>query len=309
MRHLTFVICNGLLVWLAQLGRATAELVNTCESPSLPAGKFHVVIAAYEGKNCFSHYLWELGVSNANVFVYRRVSPEKPLQQWHGPCGILVQEKLLLPNHGRECSAFHSYVIEHYNNPPLAVAFVHGHGPHASHTDCRTLVGRVRLFYRGLLEPLLNNEASEFARHMVTLTRVAKQGDPGYMHNATMPPTLQTLNHTEMNVTFPMCNSIFAKWSVNITFAGFSSCCAAFILPWDRVLKYPLGFHQEALNLSMQNNEDHLTGMFCFEHVVYAWYQEPALTPIMEESYAKAARLPDEYDLTRCAGEQFRSEC
>ena len=119
MRNLIFVLCSGLLVWLAQQGRAT-KLVIACESPSLPAGTFHVVIAAYEGKSCFSHYLWELGVSNAKVFVYRRLSPEISLQQWHGPCDILVQERLLLPNHARECSAFHSYVVEHYNNPPLA---------------------------------------------------------------------------------------------------------------------------------------------------------------------------------------------
>ena len=53
----------------------------------------------------------------------------------------------------------------------------------------------------------------------------------------------------------------------------------------------------------MQNNENHVTGMVCWEHVVYAWYQDSmhrmhgtkSLTPIMEASYAKAARLTDEF--------------
>ena len=41
-------------------------LHTSCESPSLPAGAIHVVIAAFEEKTCFAHYLWELGLTNAH---------------------------------------------------------------------------------------------------------------------------------------------------------------------------------------------------------------------------------------------------
>ena len=307
MKHLTHVVCSGVLLGCAQNVRAF-RVANDCESPSLPTGSFHVVIAAYESRNCFSHYLWELGVTNAHVFVYRRISQERPLQQWHGPCGIFVQERLLLPNHGREAAAFHSYVVEHYHNPPLAVAFLHGHGPHAYHTNCETLVGRVRLFYRGLVDPALETEAAEFARHMVTLTRVGREGDPLWLHEQPIPPTVDTVA-ADGAVTFAKCNAIFEKWSVKTAIAGFSSCCATFILPWDRILWYPLDFYQESLKHAMQGMSDQLLGHFCFEFVVYAWYQEHALTPVMEASYAQAVQIADQYNLTGCTGEQSKSEC
>ena len=106
------------------------------------------------------------------VFVYRRVGPEIPLTQWRGPCGTLVQEKLLLPNHGRELAAFMSYVVEHYRNPPQTLIFLHGHGPDGYETDCSTLISRSRLHYRGLAVPVQPNEAAEFSKHMVTLTSI-----------------------------------------------------------------------------------------------------------------------------------------
>ena len=141
------------------------------------------MIAGYESKTCFTQYLWNLGLTNAHVFVYRRVSPEVPLKQWRGPCGVLVQEKLVLPNHGRELAAFHSCIVEHYDQPPRSVMFLHGHGPHAYHTDCQTILGRVRLYYRGLASPSASDGAVEFAQHMVSLTRVGNKDDHPWMLN------------------------------------------------------------------------------------------------------------------------------
>ena len=307
MRRFVLVVCIGLLFGLAQEGRAF-RLINACESPSLSTGSFHVVIAAYESRNCFSQYLWELGVSNAHVFVYRRESQERPLRQWHGPCGISVHERLLLPNHGRENAAFHDYVVEHYKSPPLAVVFLHGHGPNAYHTDCETLVGRARLFYRGLVNPTLETRAAEFAQHMVTLTRSPKQGDPAWLHSGPIPYTVENAEE-DGKAILAQFSTMTARWSVNMTFAGFSSCCATFILPWNRILQYPLGFYQDSLRFAQHVNDDHAAGSFCFEFVVWAWFQEPALTPIMEEAYEEAARLAKQFNLDGCAGEHRNSRC
>ncbi|EIE18102.1 hypothetical protein COCSUDRAFT_55034 [Coccomyxa subellipsoidea C-169] len=271
-----------------------------CESPSLPAGSFHVVVAAYEEKHCFKQYLWKLGLTNALVIIYRRVEPERPLGRWHGPCGMVVQEKLLLPNHGKDLSAFHSYVFEYYDNPPLAVLFLHGHGPHAYHTDCHTIVGRARLFYRGLVSPY--EDGAEFARHMVTLTRFSRQGDPDWMHvfpESPMSRRLQEKSPEEVEAT-SSCANLFSKWSVNATSAGFWSCCATFILPWDRILWYPKGFYREALQHSVEPYDDHWTSRVCWEFVVYAWYQEPAVTPSLKKLYLKASDLALQYDLRGC---------
>ena len=43
-----------------------------------------------------------------------------------------------------------------------------------------------------------------------------------------------------------MCAALFARWGVNTASAGFYTCCASFILPWERVLWYPRGFYQVA---------------------------------------------------------------
>ena len=160
------------------------SLRNPCESPALPAGAIHIVIAGYKEDTCFTHYLWDMGLTNAHAFVYRRRESEQALRSWHGPCGMLVQERLLLPNHGRDIAAFHSHVTEHYANPPLSVVFLHGHGSDDDrHTDCPTIIGRARLAYRGLAGA--SEGAAEFAQHMVTLTRFGRSGDPPWLMDFT----------------------------------------------------------------------------------------------------------------------------
>lgn len=74
------------------------------------------------------HYLQHFGLSNAKVFIYRRVQAERPLTRLNTPCGIEIVERLLLPNRGLEASAFYDYVLEHYQSPPKAVMLLHGHG-------------------------------------------------------------------------------------------------------------------------------------------------------------------------------------
>ena len=303
--------CLALLAGSAVTATFDTSVHNSCESPSLPAGSMHIVIAGYEDKNCFTHYLWDLGLTNAHVFVYRRLSSERPLAIWRGPCGMTVEEKLLLPNHGRELAAFQSYVTEHYNHPPSSVLFLHGHGPHGWHNDCENIVGRARLFYRGLVPAQERTEDADFANHMVALTRFGKQEDPDWMRDLVMDPTLSRESHGDMDRRLQegftedsvsaSCAALLKRWSVNMTSAGFHSNGATFILPWERILRYPKGFYEEALAYALANNSDTWTGRYCFEFAVYAWYQEPALDRTMRKLYRKASALASEYNLTRCS--------
>ena len=306
--------------FLMLAGIATAvfdtELRNPCESPALPAGRIHVVVAGYEAKNCFTQYIWNLGLSNAHVFIYRRVAPERPLKHWRGPCGMTVHERLSLPNRGREASAFFDYVLEHYQNPPLAVVFLHGHGPWAYHTDCATIVGRVRLFYRGLVSP--KSRAAEFSQHMVTLTRPPVQGDPLWMQDGAIEADgqggldarlLRSDKLSEEHAILAGCQAVFNQWSVNYTSAGFHSCCAMFVLPWERIRWYQEGFYRDAFNLFLEDQTSDYRGLACWEWLIYAWYQEPAQSASMTELYVEASQVAAGYDHATCSGADPVREC
>ena len=337
------------------------SLRNPCESPALLAGAIHIVIAGYKEDTCFTHYLWDMGLTNAHVFVYRRRQPEKALQIWRGPCGMLVQERLLLPNHGRDIAAFHSHVTEHYANPPLSVVFLHGHGSDDDrHTDCPTIIGRARLAYRGLAGA--SEGAAEFAQHMVTLTRFGRSGDPPWLMDFTestlsrkllrreRSPSagnaqaagrsgsrasrerlvhqnqeeaiggLVTVQQRQTESTLPSqplsqepspeavaeasCAPIFAKWGINTTSAGFHTCCASFILPWDCIERYPKGFYREALQHALDTRyDDAWTSRVCWEFVVWRWFQEPGLSPAMKALYLRATNVAADLDLSRCASQ------
>ena len=356
--------CSAMLVAAAAVLSCAAapfdvSLLNPCESPALPAGAIHVVIAGYKENTCFTHYLWDMGLTNAHVFVYRRRKPEKALRSWRGPCGMLVQERLLLPNHGRDIAAFHSHVVEHYANPPLSIVFVHGHGSDDErHTDCATIIGRARLAYRGLAGASV--DAAEFAKHMVTLTQFGRSGDPAWLMDFTESTLsrkllrhehyplaglaqagvrlgsrvsrerLVTQNHegptaglvpeqekqtgstlssqpssqeqSPQALAEASCAPIFAKWGVNTTSAGFHTCCASFILPWDRIERYPRGFYEEALQHALDTKyDDGWTSRVCWEFIVWRWFQEPGLSPAMKALYLKATEVPSDLDLSRCA--------
>ena len=335
------------------------SLLNPCESPALPAGAIHIVIAGFKENTCFTHYLWDMGLTNAHVFVYRRMKPENALRSWHGPCGMLVQERLLLPNHGRDIAAFHSHVVEHYADPPLSLVFLHGHGSDDErHTDCPTIIGHARLAYRGLARA--SEGAAAFAQHMVTLTRLGRSGDPPWLMDFTEstlsrkllrqehPPSagnaqaagrlgsrasherLVIHNHERLTAGLVMeqekqtgstlssqpssqeqskqstaeasCAPIFTKWGVNTTSAGFHTCCASFILPWDRIERYPRGFYTEALQHALDTRyDDAWTSRVCWEFIVWRWFQEPGLSPAMKAWYLKAADVTQDLDLSRCA--------
>ena len=316
MQSALLVLLFGVLMSLRDICNAEdspfdVSLKNACESPSLPSGQFHVVIVAHEQKNCFTNYLWDLGVTNAHVFVYRRVASEIPLRTWQGPCGMVVQERLLLPNHGKELSAFSSYVLEHFENPPRSFALIHSHGPHGYHSDCASLISRVRFAYRGLASPVRLPNAAEFATHMVTLTRVGTNNDPLWLKDSlrfiAAPSALRKLLGAKEEIS-DVCHAIFDKWSVNVTFEAFpngaGSCCASFVLPWDRIFYYAKGFYVEMMEFSLMPYDDYWTSRVCWEYNVYAWYKEKALTPHMQSLYQQAQNISSEMDFSRCQKSQ-----
>ena len=224
---------------------------------------------------------------------------------------------LLLPNRGREASAFYDYVLEHYQNPPLAVVFLHGHGPWAYHTDCPTITGRTRLFYRGLVSP--SGGVAEFSQHMVSLTRPAQHDDPTWMQITGDPASdekeslegklARSDRQSTYHTTLANCKAMFTKWSVNYTGAGYWSCCAMFIVPWDRIRWYPKGFYREAFLLSLEEEGEYPRSQECWELVIYAWYQEPPLSATMTELYGMASQVAAEHDHTTCSGSEPVTEC
>lgn len=151
---------------------------SVCETPSLSRNSFHIVIAGYDSETCVNHYIWHLGATNADVFVYRREGIEEPAKFWTGPCGISVQEKILVPNFGRDAAAFYDYAIEVYDRPPEAMVFLHGHGGLAHHTSCDAIFSRVHMYYQSLVHEAargyqgtrFNSSFDGFSDHMISLT-------------------------------------------------------------------------------------------------------------------------------------------
>ncbi|KAK9812089.1 hypothetical protein WJX73_005368 [Symbiochloris irregularis] len=289
------------------------EVHNECETPSLPSGRFHILIQAHKPKTCVTHWLYELGVTNAHVFVYRRFEAKTPLRTWHGPCGMLVQERLLTPNHNssREAGVFLDYVLEHYQNPPLAVAVLHWAGPKDWHNDCAGTLGRLRYAYRGLAAPQRWPDAAEYASHMTTLTRALVDSDVLWMnmslrffkypHEERIPSWIHRPAHDMRR--HKACADVFTRYGIDVAAKTFYSCCATFVVPWQHILSLPSAFYSDLLETAL-NPEVEVTdpefGYGCWEFAVWQWYKEPELTPRMENLYQQAQNVSLGLDLKRC---------
>ena len=107
----------------------------------------------------------------------------------------------------------------------------------------------------------------------------------------------------EHNRAREQCLPLFEKWGVNLDTSGiFWACCAQFILPWERIQRYPIEFYAEALALATDiTTEEQAYGRECWEYVVYAMFKEPALTPYMKHMYLTASRLAWQFDKHSCS--------
>mmetsp|Transcript_17581 Transcript_17581/g.36942 ORF Transcript_17581/g.36942 Transcript_17581/m.36942 type:complete len:387 (-) Transcript_17581:67-1227(-) len=247
-----------------------------CEVPSLQKGKVHVVIAGYKGldaKNGFSDrnsYLFDIGLTNADYFWYRRLDAQKPLRHIEGPCGQSFHERLLLPNHGRDASALYDYIVEFYNNLPDILIFMHGHGAQAYHTNCEAIFARTVYYYRAYVNKnVLRCKGKSVLDHMMTLTSRS---------TTTINYTHTWFGNNEFrlskrNTDKNSCKDfIGAKWGHVFKYRDFysnDSCCASFIITSDRIQRYPLEFWEDMLHLVRDpTTDDDVFSRICFEFLL-----------------------------------------
>jgi Protein of unknown function (DUF3431) len=137
MRQIVLLLMHAIVVVLGD---------KNCIQPSLPNGAFHVVIAGYRVNTCYD-YLFQLGITNAQIYVYQREELNALTRPADGPCGIRVEHRLLLPNRGKEAAAFYDYVESVHDSPPEAVVFLHGHGPDSWHSTSSDVATRIHGYY------------------------------------------------------------------------------------------------------------------------------------------------------------------
>lgn len=256
-----------LLLQLLLLSWAVASAgAAECLFPSLPTGAFHVVIAGWQRRplQCFQHYLNEMGLTNARVFAYRRTEPHQPsFPPLRSSCGNVIEDRLLLPNHGREAAAFFDWVVEHYDSPPTSVVFLHGHGPHSWHTACQPVIARTRLAYTHYSDP---DTADLIARHAVTLTWLdpAKNGPGQDIPRRAVNLSTEIAGYQSTKAA-QACFAILAK--VNLTVPERApSCCASFVAAGERIRRYPKWFWRELRATALRPDiPDWIFGRLCFE--------------------------------------------
>ena len=235
MLHVLFLTTLLFLFLTMLLPLPTA--LGTCIAPSAARGQAHVVIAGWDRATCFD-YIYTLGLTNARVFTYRRVEEERPARSWAGPCGISVEERILLPNAGREASAFYDYATEFYDAPPDMLVFLHGHGPFDSwHTNSTAVASRIVAYYKAVVT------MAEISNHMVTLTANPKTGET----------LLDTPFNFGRKLLFPKygqavdteCYAILDRHNATALTGGQLSCCAMFILPGQRIRLQPRELYRD----------------------------------------------------------------
>lgn len=200
-----------------------------------------------------------MGLTNARVSVYRRVDPLAPkYAPVRGPCGLLITEKLLLPNHGRDAAAFADWALEHYDAPPMAVVFLHGHGPYAWHTTCQAIVTRTRLAYSHYANAELLPSISQ---HVVSLTRLEKdEVFPLVSHDQR-----QDIDTHRGTAAYGICEDLLRKYNMSIPTHKFS-CCSMFIAPGQAIRRHPKSFWAELRSMLLrQDVDDWSSGRVCFE--------------------------------------------
>lgn len=59
-----------------------------CESPSLPYNSLHIVVAGHQRENIPKHYLYHIGLTNVEIFFYRKEYDFIPLRTIDGKVEI-----------------------------------------------------------------------------------------------------------------------------------------------------------------------------------------------------------------------------
>jgi hypothetical protein len=313
-----------------------------CESPSLPRGSIHIVVAGYKYNQDDAgirfgpdNYLFDLRLTNADIYWYRRVQPQQPLAPpMQGPCGMTLFERLLLPNYGREGAAFINHVLEIYDQPsiPKSIVFLHGHAAASRHTSCDAVFSRSTLVYRDLANKrgsLWNNSThNHFSvqNHMMTLTSSihgTKHFRPFTWYGMDEPNAPRVLPEEVLmadsigELQKTPCWLFQQRWKhiINVTLSPLrqfqSSCCASFLLPGHRIRRFPRAFYQDWLSVLTDESQPD-QGRECFEYVVYTWFgdEQELLTSehIIDDFYKAANGLiyyANEHNETHVNGRTF----
>lgn len=275
----------------------------TCIEPGLPRGAFHVVIAGWDFVEHFAdHYLWDLGLTNALFVLYRRTRPELPPRIWKGPCGMRGQEVVMLPNRGLEASAFYDYLIKHFDNPPLGLAFLHGHAAISWHTSCEAVLSRVFLYYNKV------HDADEMdTPNMLTLTSKSDGRNMKpfeWFGGRKLLDSKLASSIAKRIETLNLCKAILSEISTrgnNITqFVGSAvhrpethSCCASFVLKGAKFGQIKLQVLQNLKALTMGTDvEQKVAATHCFEFIVYAMYGDDSTSVALTWYLQAEAILP-----------------
>lgn len=231
-----------------------------------------IVIAGHEFMSDFDRsYLWELKIWNLNFVLYRREHEEVPGRTWEGPCNMTAEERVVLPNHGRDGAAFYDYSMWRYKNPPSAVVFLHGHAALGWHTSCETVFTRILAYWHSITHP----EVIPLPNAVITLTFARGRKDTRFeplSWNGGRRLRYMTESHPEMS----SCLAVLAQVNITLERASVTSCCGSFILPGAAIRRHPEAMYATLLaHVQDVSQDDQVTGRQCFEYIVYALFDRP----------------------------------
>ena len=267
-------------------GRRGEPMTRSESRASVAPAMLELVLAGHEYATDFeSHYLWDLGLSNVNIVLYRRERADLPLRTWSNGCGMRAEERLLLPNHGRDAAAFYDYAAWRYDSPPQAVAFLHGHGALAWHTSCEAVFTRITAYH----EHLLRRNASSLTgvevdgnfldRTMVTLTFARGRKDTefeplkwnGGKRRLLRTPYVDAERHPEISGRH--CRVVLDKVGVTLKRALATSCCGSFILPGKLLRLHNKKLYEQLFDyVADATVDDQISARECFEFIVYGLF-------------------------------------
>lgn len=248
-----------------------------CIQPSIARGDMDIVVLGHKyEENFHEHYIWKLGLSNTRIVLYRRERENDLARTWSGPCGVRAEERILLPNKGRDASGFYHYALTAHEQPPKAVAFLHGHFASAWHTSCKAIVSRLVRYYRGIATPPTWNVES-----MVTLTHSESHGlmNPFKWFGAARR---RLSNDETVKTKCANLTNAFKRVS------DFNSCCGSFIMPGANLRLQSKDTLQALLNYTLTEPNDQQSGRHCYEFVVYEMFHTQANRTQLERWYKEA---------------------
>ena len=291
-------------------------------APVAPLAMLELVFAGHEYATDFeSHYLWDLALSNVNIVLYRRERTDLALRTWSNGCGMRAEERLLLPNHGRDAAAFYDYAKWRYDAPPQAVAFLHGHGALAWHTSCETVFTRITAYHEYLVRRnassstgVLEVDGNFLDTTMVTLTFARGRKDTkfeplkwngGKKRRLLRTSYVDAEQHPETSGR--NCRAVLDKVGVTpLKRALVTSCCGSFILPGKLLRMHDKKLYERLFDYVADTSiDDQISGRECFEFIVYGLFAVDDDGSSAEEDVAK---LQTWFENTRRTRKQLRAK-